>query len=320
MPLELPNLDDLTYDDLVKEALSLIPSYDPNWTNYNPSDPGITLIELFAYLSELLSYRLNRVTNANLQAFLNLIVGLNTDGSQKYPTPLKPSELREKLRKAIRELRESRRAVTIEDFEILAKEADSNIARTLCIPRRNLSVSSFEEATDRPGQVSIVIVPHDGTAKPLPSDELKDTVKKYLENYRLLTTKINVVDPQYVSIYIELTLILKEDAKITGLESKIRDKLEAFFNPLTWPFGRDVYVSEIYELLDQLPEVDFVETSSQIIRTEAKFSNRLDPPSSSISDTNPLIGIKLQPNELVFFDQSKTKITIKLATNLLSDI
>jgi len=316
MPLELPNLDDLTYDDLVKEALSLIPSYDPNWTNYNPSDPGITLIELFAYLSELLSYRLNRVTNANLQAFLNLIVGLNSDGSQKYPDPLEPSELQEKLREAIRELRESRRAVTIEDFEILAKEADSHIARTLCIPRRNLSVSSFEEATDRPGQVSIVIVPNDETAKPLPTKELKNIVKNYLENYRLLTTKINVVSPQYVSIYVELTLIPKQDARI--IESDIKKILANFFDPQKWLFGRDVYVSEIYELLDDLPEIDFVETSPQIIKTEVKFSHRLEP--DSITILNPLIAIKLQPNELVFFDQSKTKITIKPPTNLSSNI
>lgn len=319
MPLELPNLDDLTYDDLVKEALSLIPSYDPNWTNYNPSDPGITLIELFAYLSELLSYRLNRVTNANLQAFLNLIVGLNTDdGSQKYPDPLEPSELQEKLREAIGELRKSRRAVTIEDFEILAKEADSNIARTLCIPRRNLSVSSLGEATDRPGQVSIVIVPNDGRAKPLPSEELKEKVKSYLEDYRLLTTKINVVNPQYITIYLEVTLRLKEDASIT--ESDIKAILAKFFAPQQWPFGRDVYVSEIYELLDQLPEIDFVETNQQIIKTDPEFSHRLDPSGSSISDTNPLIAIKLQPNELVFFDQSKTKINIKSSINLSSNM
>src|SRR5215471_4145977 len=75
MPLELPNLDDRQYKDLVAEALTLIPVYCPEWTNHNPSDPGITLIELFAYLTDMLMYRLNRVTSDNTRAFLKLLNG-----------------------------------------------------------------------------------------------------------------------------------------------------------------------------------------------------------------------------------------------------
>jgi hypothetical protein len=52
LPLNLPNLDDLSWDDLMKEGRSLIPAWAPEWTNHNPSDPGITLVELFAYFSE----------------------------------------------------------------------------------------------------------------------------------------------------------------------------------------------------------------------------------------------------------------------------
>jgi hypothetical protein len=29
---------------------------DPSWTDFNESDPGITLVELFAFLAELLDY------------------------------------------------------------------------------------------------------------------------------------------------------------------------------------------------------------------------------------------------------------------------
>ena len=53
MPLVLPNLDDRTYADLVAEALAMIPARAPEWTNFNPTDPGVTLIELFAYLAEM---------------------------------------------------------------------------------------------------------------------------------------------------------------------------------------------------------------------------------------------------------------------------
>ena len=48
MPLQVPQLDNLAYDDIVAQAKLLIPRYAPEWTNFNESDPGITLVELFA--------------------------------------------------------------------------------------------------------------------------------------------------------------------------------------------------------------------------------------------------------------------------------
>lgn len=68
-----PRLDDRTYKDLVEEAIRLIPQYCPEWTNFNPADPGITLIELFAWMTEMVLYRLNRVPDKNYLAFLNLL-------------------------------------------------------------------------------------------------------------------------------------------------------------------------------------------------------------------------------------------------------
>ncbi|MBN1946178.1 MAG: putative baseplate assembly protein [Bradymonadales bacterium] len=71
--IPIPNLDDRRYRDIVNEAISLIPKYCPDWTNHNPSDPGITLIELFAWMTEMIIYRLNRVGEKNYLAFLNLV-------------------------------------------------------------------------------------------------------------------------------------------------------------------------------------------------------------------------------------------------------
>lgn len=69
-----PNLDDRTWQDLVDEALALIPNYTHRqWTDLSPGDPGRTLIELFAWLVEGLIYRLNRVPEKNYIAFLNLL-------------------------------------------------------------------------------------------------------------------------------------------------------------------------------------------------------------------------------------------------------
>ncbi|MBN9615563.1 MAG: putative baseplate assembly protein [Acidobacteriales bacterium 59-55] len=79
MPLEanLPVIDDRTFDDIVTEARSRIARYTPEWapvwTDVNDSDPGITLVQVFAWLTEMLIYRLGKVPDLNYLKFLELI-------------------------------------------------------------------------------------------------------------------------------------------------------------------------------------------------------------------------------------------------------
>jgi hypothetical protein len=73
MPIVSPNLDDLRFDRIVEELKRRIPVYAPEWTNWNDSDPGIAMIQLFAYLGEQLGYRLNRVPEKAHIALLELL-------------------------------------------------------------------------------------------------------------------------------------------------------------------------------------------------------------------------------------------------------
>ena len=76
------NLDDITYEQLVSDAIRRISSFTNKWTNYNPSDPGITFIELFAFLAEIQIYRLNRIGDDHYKKYLKLL-GMNQ--KQSYP-------------------------------------------------------------------------------------------------------------------------------------------------------------------------------------------------------------------------------------------
>jgi uncharacterized phage protein gp47/JayE len=73
MPLQPPNLDDRRFNDLFEELRSLIPRYAPEWTDHNLSDPGITMMQLFSWLGEIVLFRLNRVPDRNYLKFLQLI-------------------------------------------------------------------------------------------------------------------------------------------------------------------------------------------------------------------------------------------------------
>jgi predicted phage baseplate assembly protein len=69
MPLDIPNLDDRRWADLVEDARALIPIKAPRWTDHNVHDPGITFIELFAWLAEMQIYQLNRVGEKHREVF-----------------------------------------------------------------------------------------------------------------------------------------------------------------------------------------------------------------------------------------------------------
>jgi predicted phage baseplate assembly protein len=73
MPLPDINLDDRTFEDLYQELVRRIPTYTPEWTDLNDSDPGITLMQLFSWLAEIIIYRLNQVPEKNFVKFLELV-------------------------------------------------------------------------------------------------------------------------------------------------------------------------------------------------------------------------------------------------------
>jgi predicted phage baseplate assembly protein len=79
MPIDtyLPKIDDRRYDDIMAEVRTRIarytPEWSPVWTDVNESDPGITMLEVFAWMTDLLLYRMNRVPELNYLKFLELI-------------------------------------------------------------------------------------------------------------------------------------------------------------------------------------------------------------------------------------------------------
>ena len=87
MSLPVPNLDDRRFQDIVDEAKRMIPSLCPEWTNHNVSDPGVALIELFAWMSEMVIFRLNQTPDKLYTQFLNLL------GVRPFPSQAATADL-----------------------------------------------------------------------------------------------------------------------------------------------------------------------------------------------------------------------------------
>lgn len=278
--LPLPNLDDLTYADLVDAARSQIPLECPEWTDHNPSDTGIILLELFAWLTEMTLYRVNQIPDKNQEMMLNLL----RSSPPQSEVGLTGASLQAALTDTLLDLRQRYRAVTPADYEQLTlqdwnqsemAQALGQVDRVRCLPQVNLTAATSDR--DRqlaPGHISLVILPKSGTWQP--TDALKQHLWFFLDSRRLLTTQLHVVAPDYVSLTIRAALRLHEGVpktvqspgkKDSSLRQRIASKLNTYFDPWVggklgegWPFGRPVYLSDVYKLLDDIPEVDYVES------------------------------------------------------------
>ena len=307
MALPLPNLDDHTYADLVEEAISQIPIEYPEWTDHNPTDTGIILIELLAWLTEMTLYRVNQIPDANYASFVSLLKGepwqlLNVTATEKH------ERLQSEIQKTLLELSHRYRAVTSEDYEQLVLEdwnqsQDSNgltIARVKCLPQRNLD--DLDADTFAKGHISLVVVPEN-------NNQVKDEKNKsenllnFLDQRSLLTTRLHIVDPEYVSVAIETKLVLEDGAQAEEVKKNAEAEVTMFFAPLQsgkywqgkgWLFGRSVYISELYKILDDLEGVDYVKENLKI----------------KVKDNNSQPEIYLTDNQLVNFQLEDSKFTI----------
>ncbi len=165
-------------------------------------------------------------------------------------------------------LRSRERAVTESDFEFLARQAlPVSIGRVKC-----LQPIPAEAGKIVPGQVYVLVVPRIARADDyiapeqleLDPEEMK-RLTAFLDERRLLTTRMDIRAPVYMWVAVKVKLKISPGAKRESVEKAIKTRLNRFINPLTggpegkgWPFGRDLFVSDVYQCLQGLENVQFV--------------------------------------------------------------
>ncbi len=175
------------------------------------------------------------------------------------------------------ELRAQQRAVTADDYENLSRGASRSIARVKCV------APGHGVKTPAPGTVELLVVPavtasvQSGDLARLTLDEpLKDRLMVYLDQYRLLTTKVVVREPDYIGVKVRAEIVVSEYSQPDQVRLRVLDYLRHFITPLApgraepelaqflgenwegWPFGRDLYVAELYTLIQLAPGVKHV--------------------------------------------------------------
>jgi len=141
-----------------------------------------------------------------------------------------------------------------------------------------------------------VVMPEPAASEtyPQPTDALREALVRFFDARRTLTTRTHVVGPVYVEIGIAASLALQADAPPADALDAARQALATYFDPLSggpdrrgWPFGRDVYVSEIYAVLEDVSLVNYIEEV------------RISGPRPIVDENGDIIGVQLDVHELV---------------------
>ncbi|HTJ46934.1 MAG TPA: putative baseplate assembly protein [Kofleriaceae bacterium] len=162
------------------------------------------------------------------------------------------------------------RAVTAEDYEMLALRASTSLARAKCVPDR----------TNR-GHVTLVVVPksetreQDLTRRLIPSNEVLRFIKRYLDERKLVGSVLNVIRPRYKDLSVKVTLLRRTVGTSDRLRREIEIKLRRFMHALTggrnaegWEFGRPVLKTDLVHLIEEVPGVEGVDALE--IRDESR--------------------------------------------------
>ena len=164
------------------------------------------------------------------------------------------------------------RAVTAEDYEFLALRASSGVGRARCVQPRALHAAGADGERIPPGVVRVLLVPALGEAVsvPRPADlrvpaRVRQEVQAFLDERRLLTTVLEVAEPNYVYVSTDITLVPDPRADADQVARAVRARLDEYLHPLRggpngtgWPFRRPLTLSDIYAQVQAARNVAFL--------------------------------------------------------------
>ena len=161
------------------------------------------------------------------------------------------------IRRAKKERRTVHRAITAEDIETLTVETPGiRVAKAKAIPNH----STEFPCTVSPDATTVVVMPcvREDTVLPVPGEGFLKMVDNYLQSKRLITSTIYVRAPEFVETSVSCKVYLQRRSSPSEVEKRVNIALRKFLDPLKWFIGRAVYLSEIYQLIDNVDGVNYV--------------------------------------------------------------
>lgn len=151
------------------------------------------------------------------------------------------------------------RAVSLDDYRRLAEQTPG-----LRFGRVATLVADGDRAAERAdrNEIRVVVVPYSTLAKPQPSEGFLNAAQRHLDKHRLLTDRVRVEPPTYIGISVETAVRIAPGYSEGARREATEAALDEFLDPLGrsggdgWPFGRPVYKSELYEVIENVDGID----------------------------------------------------------------
>ncbi|BDI34265.1 putative baseplate assembly protein [Capsulimonas corticalis] len=212
-------------------------------------------------------------------------------------------------------LRMRDRAVTAEDYEYLARRASSGVGRAQCVQPRAV----HDAGNIPPGVVRVLLVPSLAGDVPVPrpadlrvSERVRRDVTAYLDERRLLTTVLEVGEPDYVFVSTEITLVADPKADASQVRRSVQARLEDFIHPLRggpngdgWPFRLTLTLSDIYAQVQAAHGVAFLLDAKIFVSRLANAGEGLLTQEERIDITQ---GVRVNEHELLCTREHRIRV------------
>ena len=299
MALNLPQLDDRSFESLLKDVYDALPRLNSDWTSRNPSDPGVMILELFAYLTEMNLFQLNQVSFATYEKFLNLL-GVEIDQNEV----LNKDNISAGIVQALSKLNYNR-AISHEDIETIVIETLTEVgvtSRVYTFPSRDFSRFEYDKtkAMDIKEGHLLILITTDNTSlrKKDSATCLNETgsdfslsrytltrsnwalVKANLFQRRILTSKMHIHKAEFQLMFFTMTIIAQKGSDMALLKERIKNNIMSFFCPV-WGAeegtgynpGRAIKIPEVIEVVEDTEGVDFTTKFSAEYEIEIENGN-----------------------------------------------
>ncbi len=153
-------------------------------------------------------------------------------------------------------LRHRGRAVAEADFEDLAFQLSTTVARARCLGARG---------SGQAGRITLIVVPHGDDPRPVPNVGLLDRLRDELRERMAPTVELLVKGPDWITVTVTAEIVPAVPAAADQLRAVVLARLAEFLHPLRggpegggWAFGRRPSRGELIAVVEEVPGVDHV--------------------------------------------------------------
>jgi len=195
------------------------------------------------------------ITELNDTIYLLLVpISVSVNNDTDATGGLDEESIADSKRKGPRSLRTRWGLVTEEDYQAAAEGVDG-------VAKAHAEGINYRE-------INVYIAPGGGG---MPTTQLKQDVFDFIESRKIVTTKINILDPEYVEVDVEGTVYIFDNFTQADVETAVLVALTSHFSFENRSFGQDVYLSDIYAVIDNVPGVNYVDLTKETMVPEVNY-------------------------------------------------